>query len=252
MDQILTIAKKSVDYILSNTHLDIHSDWFRLLVLIILTLLISFFVNFFLMGSVLGQSYRIFVVPGVILHELSHALFCLLTGAKIKRIALFDKEGGSVEHEQSKLPVLGPILISLAPFVAGSIAIFFFAKWLGLKEIDLTNLTFSYNDVISFAKSVFRQLDLTNYKNWVIVYLALSVAVTMSPSKQDIKNIAITLFIVAVVIFALVQFTSLNLGLSFVPVDKIILLLNTVIVLLILSLLLSIMIFALSKIFKRQ
>lgn len=251
MDQVTTILNKFANFIVSNTHFDLHSSWFYLLILIISTLLLSSLVNFFLIGSVLGQSYRIFVAPGVILHEFSHALLCLLTGAKIKKIALFDKDGGSVEHEQSKLPVLGSILISLAPFVAGSIAIFFFARWLGLKEVDLSNLKFSYENIISFVKSIVGGLDLTNYKNWIIIYLALSVAVTMIPSKQDIKNIAVTFIVLAILIFALVQFTSLNLGLSFIPIDKIILLLNTVAVLLILSLILSIMIYALSKFFKR-
>lgn len=251
MDQITTILNKLPSFIIENSHFDFHSIWFRLLIMIVLTLLLSFLVNFFLVGSVLGQSYRVFVAPGVILHELSHALFCLLTGAKIKKIALFDKEGGSVEHEQSKVPVIGPILISLAPFVTGSIAIFFFAKWLGLKEMDLSSLTFSYDGVISFLKSIIHGLDLTNYKNWIIIYLALSVAVTMTPSKQDVKNIAITFIALSLIIFSLVQFTSFNLGLSFIPVDKIILLLNMVAVLLILSLILSIIIFTLGKFFKR-
>ncbi len=45
-----------------------------------------------------GKIYRIFVTPGILVHELSHALACLLMGAKVTDMTIFDKEGGHVTH----------------------------------------------------------------------------------------------------------------------------------------------------------
>lgn len=71
----------------------------------------------------LGRGFRIFVAPGVIVHEYSHVLACLLMGARIEKIALFEKTGGYVRHSIPKIPkwppVVGPsigmVVISFAP-----------------------------------------------------------------------------------------------------------------------------------------
>lgn len=252
MEKIAGYTHKLLNYFATNNSFDLSSSWLRLLVLLIAVITLSYFVNLLLSGSVLGKGYRIFVAPGIILHELSHSLFCLLTGAKITKISLFDKEGGSVEHTESKIPVLGPILISLAPFAFGIGAIFAIAKWLGIKETDFNWTGWSFQDIILFLNNLKNQINFSNYQNWLVLYFALSIAVTMTPSRQDIKNIALILILLIAGFYLLIRFAHLNLPLSFVPIDKAILLLNTVVILLIFCLILSIIIFALSKIFSRH
>ena len=53
--------------------------------------------------------------PGVIVHECSHILGCLITGATIKKVVFFSEKGGSVTHTSSKIPYLGDVVISTAP-----------------------------------------------------------------------------------------------------------------------------------------
>jgi hypothetical protein len=89
---------------------------YEYLSIILALLLLSFLIEFFLVRSFMGRYYRIFVAPGIIVHELSHAFACLITGAEIKRINLFEPSGGSVEHSNSKIPVLGQAIVSFAPF----------------------------------------------------------------------------------------------------------------------------------------
>ncbi len=251
MTKIISTIQHIASYVMTRSHLDLHSDLSRLFIFIVVTVVLSALVNFFLVNSILGPSYRIFVAPGIVVHEFSHALLCLLTGAKITKISLFDKEGGSVSHQPSRLPVIGPILISIAPFVFGTGLIVLFAHWLGLKGTDLSSLQPTVPSALTFAKSLLSQFNFHDLHNWLILYLTLSVAVTMTPSRQDIMNIALLLVTVFVIFYSLFQFTKYHLSLSFLPFDKIITLLTAVIILLIFSLVLSMIIFAVSKIIKK-
>lgn len=213
-------------------------------------LVASFLINFFLSRSFLGRMYRIFVAPGIILHEFSHALLCVLTGAKISKIALFEKEGGSVQHTPPKIPIIGQILISLAPIAFGSTAIFFLSKKIGINEVDITALSMTKEGLINFFRSSISGLDVHNLYTWIIVYLVLSIAVTLTPSIQDLRNIALSvIFIIAVIVLAY-KFTSFKIPAFSIP-EQITILLSTVSFLLILALILSIILFAVSKLINK-
>jgi hypothetical protein len=61
------------------------------------------------------------IAPGVAVHELSHALACLLTGAKIHSMVLFRSDGsGEVRHGPPKIKYIGDMLIALAPLAGGT------------------------------------------------------------------------------------------------------------------------------------
>lgn len=251
MQQILDYVIKMKEFLSSRIHLDPSSNSFILVVLVILFVILSYLINYFLLNSVFGRGYRIFVAPGIILHEFAHALLCILTGAKITKISFFNKDGGSVQHGPSKIPVVGPILISLAPFAFGLAAIFYLSKIIGMREVDLTTFHLSYDSVIHFVRSVFSQIDFHSWRNWLILYMTLSVAVTMTPSGQDLRNISLILILLGIIAFLLLRYTHFSFSLSFLPLPKIIILLNTVAVLLILALVLSIVIFLLSKLVRK-
>lgn len=238
-------------FFLTIRHLSLDSEAAisKLLILILLILVASFFIDYLLSHSILGGSYRIFVAPGIIIHELSHAAGCLLTGAKMTRISFFEKDGGSVEHRASKLPILGSLIISLAPFVAGSVAIYFLSRRLGVQGINLSALDISRDGLMSYFKSAISNLDLHQVKTWLIIYLVLTIAVTMTPSFQDLKNTAGSAILIGAAIFLFLRFTSYNLYLINIP-NPILTLLSTVVLLLILALVLSILIFLISKLFK--
>lgn len=241
--QLLAYIKSGLNF-----QFQIDSPSNLLLITIITILILAFAVDRLLVNSFLGKSYRIFVAPGVILHELSHALLCTVTGAKIKKISLFDKNGGSVEHEPSKIPLLGSVLISLAPFVAGVFAILFLSHLLGIKEMN-TNYFVEYQKVGDQLRHLLLNLNFSDYKNWLILYLALSVVVTMTPSKQDLLNMIVPIFFLVALIGAGIYY-HFDFRLEFLPVNQLLMILSPIFLLLILAFIFSIIIFALSKLIK--
>ncbi|EKD42947.1 MAG: an1-type zinc finger protein, partial [uncultured bacterium] len=69
--------------------------------------------------------------PGVAMHELGHAFFCLTAGVKVYKIKLFQfgRTAGYVEHEQPNNFLQG-FLISIGPLIANTLfALFAFAKF---------------------------------------------------------------------------------------------------------------------------
>jgi hypothetical protein len=228
----------------------LHTELGKLAVFVVAILLMAFLVNFFLSRSIIGGSYRVFVAPGVIVHELSHAFLCLLTGAKIKSVSLFDKEGGEVQHGPSKIPVLGQILISIAPFVAGAFAIYFLSKIIGLKSADIQSIAVSKTGMFHYLGAIFSNLDFHQARTWIIFYIIVSIAVTMTPSKQDIKNIALSLLIIAIVSYIVIRFSSYRPSLEVPFYPAIFTVLGSVIAILILALIVSIIIYGISKLFK--
>lgn len=236
---------------LKNIHFDLSSHWVQLVLLILIILVLAYIIDFLLSKSVLGQNYRLFVAPGVILHELSHAFFCLVTGAKIKNIALFDKEGGSVTHEPPKIAIIGPVLIAFAPLMLGIIAIFIISRWVGMNaEGDI--LSISSKNIIEILKNAFNAINFHGYLNLILIYLVFSIAVTMTPSFQDFRNAFFSAIILIAIIYFLVKVLSIKVDLSFIPFDKIIAVITAVIFLLIFALILSIIVFALSKLVKTK
>jgi len=228
--------------------IDFNLPLVKLFALILVIVLISFILNFLLSHSILRSVYRFFVAPGIIIHELSHALFCLLTGARITKLSMFEKDGGQVEHKPSKIPILGQFLISMAPFAVGFAVLYIISARLGLK---VQNLEGGYG--ISMATDILNQLISNvksyDYKSLILFYVAVSAAITMVPSTKDFKNII--LFIIGGIIigYALVHYNVIKLSaINLSP--EIFGFIFTVISLLILSLILSIIIFVVSKFFK--
>lgn len=129
--------------------------------------------------------YYGFLFPGIILHELSHLVICLVTLTKVRDIKLFSKSGGFVEHEKSKIPFIGNFLISIAPLLVGSIGIYYLSG-------QIPN---SIGQIITSSKSI------------IIFYFLISILITFFPSRQDVYNTPL-LYIIAMVIlgFAVVKF----------------------------------------------
>jgi hypothetical protein len=231
---------------------DLSNRWLDIACLILAISLLVFVINFLLVRSVFGQNYRLFAAPGVIIHELSHAFLCILTGAKITKIALFDKEGGSVAHTESKIPILGPTLISLAPFILGIIAIYFLADRLGIRSIQVDIAHFNFIELLGNIKLSLLSIKYTDYKNLIILYLILSIAVTLTPSKEDFKNMFIPALILLIIWCALFFFHLIPNFLQHIPSERLIAALTTTVFLLILAVVLSMIVFVFSKLIKRS
>lgn len=155
-------------------------------------------------SSVLGRIYWIVLAPGVIIHELSHVVACLVTFAKIRRVKLFSPTGGEVEHGPSRIPVVGQVVISMAP-LAGCAAVLALVAWLlkaplaaAVAAPPWTIAPVSLDGCGHFCRecwAMFRSLclelwraDFTNWRTYVFIYAAVCLGVSMRPSKQDFRN----------------------------------------------------------------
>jgi hypothetical protein len=150
-------------------------------------------------GSVMGRvGYYLLVFPGVVLHEGTHYLACLLTRTKVTRFAPFSpgrrsNDGrlvlGYVRHERRALPV--GALIGLAPILLNP---------LGLLLITalLTPLTFRQVARPSagvVVEGIFASGFLTDTPLLAAIwaYLSLSFALGSVPSREDLSSLPLLL-----------------------------------------------------------
>jgi len=139
-------------------------------------------------------------LPGVILHELAHIAGCILTGAKVKNVVLFSKEGGSVSYANPEFPVLGNVIIGTAPLIVLplvlSILTWIFATYLHctlaitIPEAGSTNAPCL---LVAMVIDLFYANLVLRFNSWFLLYLYLSVTIVLSlaPSRQDFSNAAI-------------------------------------------------------------
>jgi len=156
-------------------------------------------------SRMLGRTYRVLALPGILVHEISHALGCLLTGARITGFGLFEPGEGYVEHEPPTLPILGAPLISLAPIAACGAALWCVARLFGITGFGSAPLpdsvSFSPAGLGAFAEGFFGTTWHHAQMLWntaaldirllVALYLGLALAVALGPSRQDLRNAAL-------------------------------------------------------------
>jgi hypothetical protein len=174
----------------------------------LLLLVLSWLAGFFFAGSVSGRMARWFLMPGIIVHEISHAGACLVTGAPIQSINLFEPSGGSVTHGQPRIPIIGQIIVSFAP-VLGAVAVLYFAGYFllpGLMKLPAVAFINEPSGWLIQLKDFFVSLNYADWKTWLFLYLVLSISVTMTPSGQDFQNSFWGLIIVAVIFILIYRF----------------------------------------------
>lgn len=215
--------------------------------LFVAVILLSYATDFFLASSIFGSKYRILLAPGVIIHELAHGFACILTGAKVSEMSLFEKEGGHVKHTKSKIPILGPIIISLAPLIVGIIAIYFISRYLSTSGLDTLKSGYSVKSMLLANVAIVKSLAHLSWKNGILLYITVSVVVTMLPSRQDILHAFLPLLILITAFLVASKYSHI-----YLPTTSFNLLLFTTINLLILVLIFSIILFAITNIFRRS
>ena len=183
---------------------------FNIFLWLVIFFLISFILDYLWKRIFYGKKYRIFVGFGIIIHELSHALACMLTGAKIEEINLFHSEGGYVKHGKSKIPIMGQIFISFAPILGGIMTLFFFSLIFDLKlpfgvvnfqECFFQGLIFGIQEILFFIEQ-----NWLNWQFWIFTYLSISTIICLAPSKTDVKNAFFGIFVVFIAGFILSYF----------------------------------------------
>jgi len=141
--------------------------------------------------------YLLISAPGVIIHECAHVLGCFLVGAKVRNVVLISKEGGMVSYSPPAIPVLGNVIISAAPLFFLPLVLaaltWLFGTYAGCSFAPVIPSLASVASLSSLAEAI----GTTLYQNlvaafnpWFLLYLYLvtSLALSFSPSTQDIKN----------------------------------------------------------------
>lgn len=173
--------------------------------LLVIFIGISYLSSYLWRKSLPIKLYTFLVFPGVIIHEVSHIIACIFTGAKIKKVKLFSKKGGYVKHKKPKLPLIGVPLISLFPLVGG---ILFLQLTFYLFDFNL--VTFSLN--LSFFGSL-EDIFIANWKSWsfwLVIYLSVSIIINVIPSKKDFRNSLSSLFVIFFITSLLIYFNLFN------------------------------------------
>ncbi|MGC9468732.1 MAG: hypothetical protein ACP5HS_09080 [Anaerolineae bacterium] len=130
--------------------------------------------------------YAIVLLPGVFLHELSHAFVAKLMGVKIGRLNVLPKRKGNriqlgfVPIQQTDF--LRASLIGGAPLFFGSIAVVVIGYLVfGTPEILQALSDGSWMTVLESFLEVLRAPDV-----WIWVYLVFAISNTMLPSRSDV------------------------------------------------------------------
>jgi len=178
----------------------------------------------FLLGWIESVSnrwaYQAFGKPGILLtscigtpiHEVGHALMCLLFGHEIISIKFFDINSnnsglGYVSHRFDKYnlyQLIGNFFISLGPIFSGTAAILFFMymlepntfealqKYVVSAPVDNNNfvdfIKWSGHSIMIVYRGIFNSGNITSPHFWIFLLLAICTASHIALSKEDIKN----------------------------------------------------------------
>jgi len=129
--------------------------------------------------------YALPLLPGIILHELSHALSAVLLGARVGRISIRPKRAGQRIQlgfvPVEKTDVVRASLIGLAPLLTGSTVILLIGYW--VFGLDAMRATLTTGDWTTLTTMMQKTLGASNF--WLWAYAVFVVSNTMLPSRAD-------------------------------------------------------------------
>lgn len=170
-------------------------------------------------SNFLGNAFAVLALPGIIIHEVSHLFGCLIMGAKVTNFSILESQGGYVAHSEPKVPIIGKPVIAFAPVFGCGFALllvyYLFHGHSGPPTSgdagNILKLEFTQAGFRTFAMAVYdvvkdfflslKKADFHSVWTYVFAYLALSIGIAFSPSKQDFGNAAISLLVCIVLLF---------------------------------------------------
>lgn len=150
--------------------------------------------------------FHVFFLPGVVFHEASHYLFCLLTGRRVlsAKFYKFDHNTGSLgsvsfESNNAISSYIPNMLIGIAPLITSTVLFAYILNFLPTGSNDFESVL---NQWIAGFQAV-----IDGEVPWWLILIIFSVSYAALPSKQDfviawkgiVTVVFITMFIVMVV-----------------------------------------------------
>ncbi len=146
-----------------------------------------------------GGGHRAFVWLGVVVHEASHWLACVLTGTKEYEVKMFERSGGHVRHERRGPVVMA--LIGLAPALGCSLFMILLVHLFALAGVRFEPGGLELADPAASLWALIASAAATIWVNLaalgpstafflLFLYLVWSVAACLAPSRTDLKHAA--------------------------------------------------------------
>jgi hypothetical protein len=135
---------------------------------------------------------RLLYYIGALVHETSHAILCVLTGAKIEKFVVF-AEQPQVVHRKSKIPLLGELLISAAPIAGGLLFLFLINRFVLGNYFTMPSVQFSnwqdWRNILAAPLALLVQINLLQWQSWVAILFSFNAGAMLGPSARDLKNV---------------------------------------------------------------
>ncbi|MBI5134398.1 MAG: M50 family metallopeptidase [Candidatus Taylorbacteria bacterium] len=155
---------------------------------------------------------RLLYYLGAFVHEGSHAVLCLLTGAKISEFQVFSAQP-HVTHGKPKLPLIGSTLISIAPLFGGLLFLFLVNRFVLGGHFSF-EAVLDWRSLLREPLELLGQMRIYEWQSWALALLLLNVGAMIGPSTRDIKNIwpaLVILFFIPVPALAQIGLFALSL-----------------------------------------
>ena len=151
--------------------------------------------------------YFLALLPGIVIHELSHWLFAKGLGVRTGRLTIWPsyRRSGRIRLGSLQVAKTDPVrgsLIGLAPLLTGSLTIFLIGGWvLGVTPSIDALFAADWGSFLASLKSTSQAPDF-----WIWLYVIFAVSNTMFPSRADRRGWLQALGLVAAValLFSLV------------------------------------------------
>ncbi|MGR3178231.1 MAG: hypothetical protein ACUZ8E_09265, partial [Candidatus Anammoxibacter sp.] len=156
---------------------------------------------------------KFFLFPGSVAHVLSHALLCLVTGATIKNLNIFDFKNNEIQYVRPKIRYICDFLIVVAPIFGCGIILLFLASHLGSSAGENQHISTSIgwkDNVNSLAETVritletfWSEINHHEIAPSIFIFVSIIFTVSMAPKSSEFKFLILGLITAAVIPFLL-------------------------------------------------